>query len=449
MQTLKTAIVVVLLLVVFYGVYEMLNRPPGEEPPDVASLDSSAMADLDIDLGDSSADLGAIDEPPSFGAGAPGVAPGNTTIASPESSSLNRAPTNSSFPPSSFPTAPFPESPAPPTSPGAAPSANAALARPPSGGFAGPFQAATDSSHAGSSHAGPASSNSNPAATATPPLPASGGTMAAGSSLAAAAGSSLLQHNPYINENIISKPNQPKASSKPLGARAYQNDLKTARSLIEAGKYRAALAKLSVFYKSQDLTAEQHRELLGLLDPLAGRVIYSREHLVEQPYTVGRNETLMEIAKKYNVPYQLLQKINGIENPSVLLPGSQLKVVPGPFRADVDLQAQELTVFLDQLYAGRFPITLGADPPPREGEFQVRDKRSDKTYFSMDGRTIPAANPANPFGGVWLDLGREVCIHGSPKQGADSRRGCISLSPRDAHDVYSILSVGSRIRILR
>ena len=117
-------------------------------------------------------------------------------------------------------------------------------------------------------------------------------------------------------------------------------------------------------------------------------------------------------------PTQLLQKINGIENPNVLLPGSELKVLHGPFRADVDLQAQELTVFLDQLYAGRFPITVGRDPEPTTGEFQVRDKQLEKAYFSMDGRTIPAESPANPFGHVWLDLGREVCIHGSPMGGA-------------------------------
>ena len=155
------------------------------------------------------------------------------------------------------------------------------------------------------------------------------------------------------------------------------------------------------------------------------------------------------MSQKYNVPYQLLQKINGIENPNILLPGSELKVLPGPFRADVDLQTQELTLFLGPLYSGRFPITLGTDPEPIEGEFQVRDKQVDKAYFSLDGRTIAAGSPANPFGAVWLDLGREVCIHGSPREGAEQRRGCISLSPRDAGDVYGILSLGSKVRILR
>ena len=41
MQTLKTAVVVVLLLVVFYGVYEMLNRPPDETPTAVVEAQNA------------------------------------------------------------------------------------------------------------------------------------------------------------------------------------------------------------------------------------------------------------------------------------------------------------------------------------------------------------------------------------------------------------------------
>jgi LysM repeat protein len=257
--------------------------------------------------------------------------------------------------------------------------------------------------------------------------------------------------NPYINDPVVTPPSgmADGASGSRIGPRAYERARKLAQTLLETGKYREALATLSVFYQSPDLTRDEHRELLDLLDPLAGRVIYSREHLVAPPYTVRRNETLTDIAQQYNVPMELLQKINGIDTPDVLVPGTELKVVTGPFRAEVNLQGQELTLFLNELYAGRFPITIGQDPAPVLGDFKIRDKRLDPDYFSMDGRKIAAGNPANPFGSVWLDLGREVSIHGSPMGGADPGRGCISLSPQDADDVYGILSVGSTVRILR
>ena len=83
------------------------------------------------------------------------------------------------------------------------------------------------------------------------------------------------------------------------------------------------------------------------------------------------------------------------------------------------------------------------------GEFS-RAAEADRSGLFLGRRThVDAVIPANPFGNVWLDLGREVFIHGSPLAGADLQRGCISLSPRDADDVYGILSVGSTVRILR
>lgn len=412
MQTLKTAIVVVLLLVVFYGVYEMLNRSPVEDPPAVAALSPDATAELDIDMGD----ISSFDSPdpstdsssfaPPVDTGDPVSTAGDVTMSIPEPQV-----------PSYY------------------------------GGSAQTPDEEADASHYQPPSPAPSTPVQQPESAVQPPVARR--TPIAEDSVVAVPGGPAVQHNPFVNEDAVPKPVVPNSGTRQLGALEFQRAMKTAESLVAEGQYREALARLSVFYKSGDLTGDEQRQLVDLLDPLAGRVIYSREHLLERPYVVGRNETLMDIARKYNVPYFLLQKINGIENPEILLPNSELKVVRGPFRAQVDLAAQELTLFLGQLYAGRFPITVGSDLKLGTGEFQVRDKRPGTTYFSLDGRTIPAENPANPFGRVWIDLGREVSIHGSPAEGINQHRGCISLSPHDADDVYSILSVGSKIRILR
>ena len=50
MQTLKTSVIVVLLLVVLYGVYEVLNRPPDKPPKEIAEVESQ-LEDLEIGLG--------------------------------------------------------------------------------------------------------------------------------------------------------------------------------------------------------------------------------------------------------------------------------------------------------------------------------------------------------------------------------------------------------------
>ena len=72
-----------------------------------------------------------------------------------------------------------------------------------------------------------------------------------------------------------------------------------------------------------------------------------------------------------------------------------------------------------------------------------------KSYYGLDGRVIPANDPNNPYGGWWISLGGEVAIHGSPATPSNQTLGCISLSPQDAKDVYSILSMGSEVAIRR
>ena len=100
------------------------------------------------------------------------------------------------------------------------------------------------------------------------------------------------------------------------------------------------------------------------------------------------------------------------------------------------------------MYAGRFPITTGRDPQPIPGQYTVRDKQTERAFFG-EGRNIAAGSPYNPYGNVWIDLGAQHSIHGSAQAGNSQIVGCISLSPRDAEDVFSILSEGSKVEIVQ
>jgi LysM repeat protein len=242
----------------------------------------------------------------------------------------------------------------------------------------------------------------------------------------------------------------PQAASPSLAAFELRRELQQAEQHVAESKFRSALAGLSSFYNRADLTSEDRALLIAWLDALAAKVIYSREHLLEAPYVIRGSETLFDIAQRSQVTAELLQNINGITDPRVLVPGTELKIVPGPMRAEVNLKTNELTLFLGNLYAGRFPFTLG-DEPPQPGQYEIRDRQLERTYYGADGRTIPANDPSNPYGQCWLDLGTSACIHGSPLalNGADKTRGCISLSPKDARDVYSILARGSQVVISR
>ncbi len=252
-------------------------------------------------------------------------------------------------------------------------------------------------------------------------------------------------NHPAGHEAPLSEGN-PRTGEVNLTAKNFKRDWISATYLVEEGKFREALATLTPYYRSPDLDADQQAQLLEWLDALAAKVIYSKEHLLANPHVVTSNrERLSDVAKRYGVSTPLLASINAdvVNNPTVLVPTTRLKVVPGPFRAEVDLASSEMTVFLGNLYAGRFPFALG-DEKPAAGEYQVRETKMEKTYIG--DRMIPAGDANNPYGQWWIDLGNNACIHGSPAAGQTGPvRGCISLSPQDAQDMAAILTVGSKV----
>jgi LysM repeat protein len=251
---------------------------------------------------------------------------------------------------------------------------------------------------------------------------------------------------PKLSEDQPATPRMPTSSS----GKSFENAKRMAMEQAEAGKLKEALAMLSVFYNAQDLPQSQHEDLVDMLDALAREVIYSRRHLLDMPYVVAPGETLEQIAKTCNVPVDVLSRINGLDPIATPPAGMKLKVIPGPFRAEIDLNTSEMTLFLGELYAGRYPATFGAEPEPRPGVYQILDKQRNRNYYASNGMQISANDPKNPFGGYWLDLGQDLCIHGSPDvDTGSSQLGCISLSPLDAADVFGMLGRGSQVTIRR
>lgn len=414
METIKSGAVIIVMLGVLYGVFVALNKPETRPPEGYTQqkLDELAPPRIDIaSLPPAASDV--VAAPPGFGP---------TSTLAPTSS----IPPSSTVPPSSAPASPANLESAPRTarSYGAASSVYTTPSKPEvSPAITLPSPSATSAT------------GDYQRSTYETPVPPSESSSAYSSSSSA--------------ELPTTTP--PEISSSPaLTAYSFKRAWQAAEAEIAAGKFRAALAGLSPYYQHPDLSADERAQLTAWLDALAAKVIYSTEHLLAEPYVVrSGQQTLFDVAGEFHVPADLLQNINqqAVSDPQVLVPGTVLKVVPGPFRAEANLSTGELTLYLGELYAGRFPFTVGNEPPAT-GEHQVADKRTDRAYYGVD-RTITANDPANPYGGYWLDLGRETCIHGSSLAGGGQPLGCISLSPQDARDVYHILSRGSTVVVKR
>ncbi len=232
----------------------------------------------------------------------------------------------------------------------------------------------------------------------------------------------------------------------------FQSAWPQVQTLSDEGNYREALRLLSRYYRSDALTGPQRQRLIGWLDALAGKVIFSDEHhLQDTPYTVS-NETLVDIGKRWRVPGQLIYNINRkkINNPAIVPPGTQLKMIEGPFSAEIDTKQKVMTLFLDDLYAGRFPIRVGISGSPNPGSFRVLLKSPEgHNWRDADGNNYPPGTSENGYGPNWIGLSGSLCIHAVADSVADGHRGCIGLSTKDAKDVFAILTKGSSVKILR
>jgi len=222
----------------------------------------------------------------------------------------------------------------------------------------------------------------------------------------------------------------------------------SAQAQTAEGRPVDALQSLSLWYGHAGLSAADQQTLLQSLDYLAGAVIYSRQHLLEQPYEVQPGDTLDRIAQAYEVPWELLAKINAVADPQRLRAGDLLKVIRGPFHATIELDQFRLTMWLAGMYAGRFTIGIGQDQSTPTGEFAVLNKVVNPTYYGP--QVVDADDPANPLGEHWIDLGNRIGIHGTIEPetvGRAASRGCIRLRPNEIQDIFDMLAVGSKVTI--
>ncbi len=229
----------------------------------------------------------------------------------------------------------------------------------------------------------------------------------------------------------------------------------SAQAKLTAGDLEGASTLLTQLYR-QTLSSQDRDKVVTILDQLAGTAIYSSEHFLMPAHTVAANETLDSIAQSYGVPAQFLGRSNGLATNATLAAGQQLKVVKGPFHAELNLSRREVTVFLGPHYAGRFNVAIGRDFPLGVSAFTVTEKTGSRAYQdSRTGQTVAAGDLGNPIGAYWLGLQAQPAVNavnlgihsvGDSVTASDSR-GCISVSQADAADLQAILSVGSQITV--
>ena len=247
----------------------------------------------------------------------------------------------------------------------------------------------------------------------------------------------------------------PEAPLSPTTASLYPSVRVAVQAELERGELGQALLRLSDWYGDPSLSPTESQEVETLLSQLAGSVIWDGPpaHRLEPAYVVKAGESLQDIADNFDVPWQLLAKINGVADPAALQAGQELKVMRGKFSALVDLSERTMTLMLDRRYAGKFAIEMDPATAIEEGQWKVDQKLltpgGGGVYGPASGaaedRSLLLANAASPNSPAAVLRGPGSSDPASPQPAGR----VIRLKSADVNDVYDILSVGSRVTIRR
>jgi len=256
----------------------------------------------------------------------------------------------------------------------------------------------------------------------------------------------------------------PQVGDDPTAARAGDQTqaehpgIEQARRLLRDGQLIEARNRLNSLL-NQELDEAASAEVRSLLTRLADDTLFGRRTVPGDPlvesYTVQPGDVLMQIGRRFDVPYEILMVINGISDPTRIREGQKLKVLRGPFHAKIYKSKFRLDVYLQQLYVRSYKVGLGTDNGTPEGVWKVKNRLENPTFYpppsATDKRIIPPGDPTNPLGKRWIGLegvegpavGHEgYGIHGTiePESiGTAVSLGCIRMHNEDVEFLYNLL----------
>ncbi len=198
-------------------------------------------------------------------------------------------------------------------------------------------------------------------------------------------------------------------------------------------------------------------------DPVKNTVLIGRFRM----HTVKPGETLLDIARKYDMGISELTAFYPDKDPWLLEAGSQLQIpaiwiLPPSKKRGIVINVPEMRLYYFIPRKGTVrthPVTVGEEETPTPlGTFRVVNREIDpewnipsKLQNKYKQKIMPAGDD-NPIGKYWLGLSsRGYGIHGTDNAWSVGRilsNGCIRLYPEDIEKLYDLVPKGTIVEII-
>jgi lipoprotein-anchoring transpeptidase ErfK/SrfK len=246
------------------------------------------------------------------------------------------------------------------------------------------------------------------------------------------------------------------------------------KAQIDAGNLLAGRTILNEALSSNQFSdgdAQRAKELMALANET---LIFSPRRFTDDPvtgsHTVANGERPMKIASTYAVTWELLGRVNGIQDARRIRVGQTLKTVKGPFHAVVSKSRFTMDIYAGSpgergsIYIRTFPVGLGKTGSTPTGTWMLAPQgklKNPKWWGTADEPAREAGDPLNPIGKFWMGLngtdgdavGKEgFGIHGTidpDSIGKEMSHGCIRLVNENVERVYEMLIDGKSTVIVR
>jgi L,D-transpeptidase ErfK/SrfK len=190
-----------------------------------------------------------------------------------------------------------------------------------------------------------------------------------------------------------------------------------------------------------------------------------------QIYTIKGGETLIELAREFDLGYNEIISANRDIDPWVPEKGTEVLIptswiIPEILNEGILINLAEMRLYFffslnNKRYAMTFPVGIGREGfNTPEGIYSIVKKVKDPVWnvpesIRRERPELPAyipPGPDNPLGSYWLQLSiKAYGIHGTNRPYGIGRRtshGCIRLYPEDIKVLVRYTSIGTPVKII-
>ena len=258
----------------------------------------------------------------------------------------------------------------------------------------------------------------------------------------------------------------PRTSTVPSATKNGPSGEKSAKKGVEAWLAKARdLAADGQRAKARRILTERYLNSRGkereayqkLLDQINEKLIWDPSCKEGgETYRLQSGDTLGKVARKYDINWRMIARLNGIENPARIRAGEELKILTGKPSVLVTKEEFTLTLLIDDYYVKEYPVGIGKNDKTPTGEFTVDNCLIEPDWYKPSGGVVKYGEKGHLLGDRWLGFEDKpgvtgYGIHGTndPESvGTKCSQGCVRLRNGDVRELYDFITPGTKVKIV-